>query len=106
MDRTPQQVSDRVDALIKEIKGVMEGTAATWPGGKTVPHVVQEPRDVVCIAHGHILATFALRWLGRTLDQGTRILFEPAGVAILGYVFTPCPRDLGLDQSAGEVVVC
>lgn len=65
----------------------MESTAASWPGGKVVAHVAPEPRDVVCIGHGHSLAALAMRWAGQPLKNGTRLLIEPAGVAILGYVF-------------------
>lgn len=49
--RTPQQVSDRLHKLIGEMKnplepqsGVTEGTAAG------------SSRDIVCVAHGHILS--------------------------------------------------
>ena len=63
----------------------MESTAAAWPGGKVVAHVAQEPRDVVLVAHGHILAALALRWAGQPLSSGMRLLIEPGGVVVLGF---------------------
>lgn len=63
----------------------MEGTAASWPGGQVVAHAAGEPRDIVCIGHGHILAAMALRWIGQPLRHAARLLIEPAGVAVLGY---------------------
>ena len=87
--RTPQQVSDRVDALIEEIKGAHHGTAASWPGGQVVAHAAGEPRDIVCVSHGHILAAIAMRWVGMPLSHGIRLLLEPGGVAVLGY--SPLP---------------
>jgi probable phosphoglycerate mutase len=39
------------------------------------------------VAHGHILAAMAIRWVGLPLDTGMmRLIFEPGGVAVLGYV--------------------
>ena len=64
----------------------MESTAASWPGGQVVAHAAGEPRDVVCIGHGHILAAMALRWVDEPLENGVRLLMEPAGVAVLGYL--------------------
>lgn len=91
--RSPQQVSDRLDSLVSEIKTILENTAASWPGGRVVPHVAPEPRDVVCVGHGHTLAALAMRWAGLPLQHGVRLLIDPAGVAILGYVYVyawPC----------------
>lgn len=79
-------MSNRVDELIHEIRTVMESTAASWPGGQVVAHAAGEPRDVVCIGHGHILAAMALRWVDEPLENGVRLLMEPAGVAVLGYL--------------------
>lgn len=86
MGRSPDQVRARVDSLIKEIREIITSTAATWPGGRTVTHVSLEPRNVVCVGHGHTLAALAMRWVGQPLTQGFRLLFDPAGIAILGYV--------------------
>lgn len=83
--RTPQQVTNRVDELIAEIKSVIEANSATWPGGQMDSHRSQHAQDIVCVAHGHILATMAIRWVGLSLDTGTmRLIFEPGGVGVLG----------------------
>lgn len=85
--RTPEQVSDRLDLLISEIREAIGGTAASWPGGQLVAHATGLPRDIVCIGHGHILAALAMRWAGQPVRNGMRLLMEPSSVAILGYVF-------------------
>lgn len=77
--RSPNQVSDRLDSLISEILKFME-TAGPTPGGETIPR----PKNIVCIAHGHVLASFALRWAQQPLKNGMRLLMETAGVAVLG----------------------
>ncbi|KAJ5380910.1 uncharacterized protein N7496_003338, partial [Penicillium cataractarum] len=83
---SPQQVSDRLDELIAEIKSVIEGNSATWPGGQIISHRSQHAQDIVCVAHGHILAAMAIRWVGLPLDTGMmRLIFEPGGVAVLGF---------------------
>lgn len=93
--RSPQQVSDRLDELIAEIKSVIEGNSASWPGGQIISHRSQHAQDIVCVAHGHILAAMAIRWVGLPLDTGMmRLIFEPGGVAVLGYVFFLCFREV------------
>jgi probable phosphoglycerate mutase len=86
--RSPQQVTERLDQLIAEIKAVIEGNSASWPGGQITSHRGQHAQDIVCVAHGHILAALAIRWVGLPLDTGMmRLIFEPGGVAVLGWVF-------------------
>ncbi|TQB68220.1 hypothetical protein MPDQ_003780 [Monascus purpureus] len=82
---TPQQVSDRLDELIKEIKSVIAGKSAEYPGDTRIAHHATAPKDIVCVAHGHILAAFAIRWVDQPLKNGTRLLNEPCGVAVLGF---------------------
>lgn len=100
MDRSPEEVSNRVDELIREIRGFLESTAASWPGGQVIAHAAGEPRDVVCIGHGHILSALALRWVGAPLNMGFRLLIEPAGVAVLGCVPVPVPVLLDIMEPA------
>ena len=66
-DRSPQQISDRLDRLIAEIrekyhKPALEGNS--------------ERPDVLLVAHGHILRAFAMRWIGRDLTTGVSLLLE------------------------------
>ncbi|GIC88259.1 phosphoglycerate mutase family protein [Aspergillus udagawae] len=82
---TPQQVTDRLDELIGEMREVLKSTTASWPGGRMVPHVTEEPRDIVCVGSGLSLSALAMRWTGLSLKCGVRLLFETAGVAVLGF---------------------
>lgn len=41
--------------------------------------------DVVCVAHGHILRAFAMRWIGKSLETGPTMLLEAGGVGTLSY---------------------
>lgn len=39
--------------------------------------------DVLLVAHGHILRAFAMRWAGKTLQDGPAFLLEAGGVGTL-----------------------
>ena len=39
--------------------------------------------DVLIVAHGHILRAFAMRWAGKTLQDGPAFLLEAGGVGTL-----------------------
>jgi len=41
--------------------------------------------DVLCVAHGHILRAFAMRWIGKSLEEGPTMLLEAGGVGTLSY---------------------
>lgn len=41
--------------------------------------------DVLIVAHGHILRAFAMRWAGKTLQDGPIFLLEAGGVGTLSY---------------------
>lgn len=82
--RSPQQVTERIDALIAEIKQRILTTATAWPGGSIVTHTTGEASDIVCIGDGHVLSAMALRWVRQPLGNGMRLLIEPASVAVLG----------------------
>lgn len=90
IQRTPQQVSDRLDELITEMKCVIEARSSGWPLGQDADQqrntqAQDKAQDIVCVAHGHVLAAMALRWVGLPLGaSATRMIFEPAGVAALG----------------------
>ena len=43
------------------------------------------PGDVLVVAHGHILRAFAMRWAGKTLQDGPIFLLEAGGVGTLSY---------------------
>lgn len=75
--QSPAQVTERLDRLIAQIIAVQE------PGLKG-----QQPernRDVLIVAHGHILRAFVKRWLGFELDAKLELMLEPGGVCGLSY---------------------
>lgn len=41
--------------------------------------------DVLVIGHGHILRAFAMRWVGKSLQEGPTFLMEAGGVGTLSY---------------------
>lgn len=81
VSRNPQEVTERLDALIHEIREKWHRPAleeASIHG------------DVVLVAHGHILRAFAQRWTGRDLDDSPAFLMEAGGVGTLRYVVSGC----------------
>ncbi|KAH0533536.1 hypothetical protein FGG08_007683, partial [Glutinoglossum americanum] len=69
---SPETVTERVDKLIAEIR-------ERWHGDG------EEAGDVVVVAHGHILRAFAMRWVGKRLEEGPAFLLEAGGVGTLSY---------------------
>ena len=75
----PADVEARLDAVIREIRekyhqGRFDG------GGRE-----KEPRDVLIVAHGHILRAFAARWIGKRLVDNPSLILEAGGVGTLSY---------------------
>lgn len=68
--RSPQQVMDRLDELIADIRTRFHGPAMS-SGKDHAPCA-----DVLVVAHGHILRAFAMRWIGRQLTDGVSLLLE------------------------------
>jgi probable phosphoglycerate mutase len=62
---TPDEVSARVDRVIAKIHSI-EG-------------------DVVLFSHGHLLRTFAARWLGFSAEHGAHFLLDTATVNVMSY---------------------
>lgn len=79
---TPSDVQTRVDKVISEIvqiqgnylKDLKEGTLEEG-----------RRRDVLIVAHGHILRAFVKRWLNMELGVGVEMMLEPGGVCGLSY---------------------
>lgn len=90
MCRSPEQVTERIDRLIKDIRERWQ--AACFSRAKD--EAAKEPGDVLIVAHGHILRAFAQRWVGHTLQEGPTFLLEAGGVGTLRYVI---PWALGTD---------
>jgi len=70
--RTAEQVTERLDSLIREIREIQ------GPNMHGEKHA-----DVVVVAHGHILRAFTKRWLGYDMSNPFAMMLEPGGVGIL-----------------------
>ncbi|QGA20525.1 hypothetical protein EYB26_008230 [Talaromyces marneffei] len=70
-----QQVTDRLDDLIKEIRAFQVNHMHGEPG----------PADIVLIAHGHLLRAFVKRWLGYPMEFPLSLMLEPGGIGVLSY---------------------
>ncbi|KAG5933421.1 hypothetical protein E4U60_004498, partial [Claviceps pazoutovae] len=77
---SPDQITDRLDRLIQEIR-------QTWhkPAMHPSDHIKPVPGDVLIVAHGHILRALAMRWVGKSLQDGPAFLLEAGGVGTLSY---------------------
>ena len=72
---TTEQVTERLDILIKEIRDIQG------------PNMHGENDcEVVLIAHGQILRAFVKRWLKYPLDMPISLMLEPGGIGILRQV--------------------
>ncbi|KAF2741134.1 phosphoglycerate mutase-like protein [Polyplosphaeria fusca] len=80
---SPEDVTQRLDALIAEIKEKWHkgrfGKGSGWKGEEGVPN------DVLIVAHGHILRSFAARWIGKPLEDNPSLILEAGGVGTLSY---------------------
>ncbi|KAF3802292.1 Sedoheptulose 1 7-bisphosphatase [Colletotrichum gloeosporioides] len=74
---SPQDVTERLDRLIKDIRDRWHQPVI---GDKEA-----QKGDVLIVAHGHILRAFAMRWAGKTLQDGPAFLLEAGGVGTLSY---------------------
>ncbi|OAK98337.1 phosphoglycerate mutase-like protein [Phaeosphaeriaceae sp. SRC1lsM3a] len=75
---SPADVTERVDALIRELREKFHKDK--FGGGKE-----KGPRDVLIVAHGHILRAFAARWVGKRLEENPGLILEAGGVGTLSY---------------------
>lgn len=69
-----QQVTERLDRLISQIKEIQR----PYMNG-------EKPVDVLFVAHGLILRCFVKRWLGLSVDFPLRMMLAPAAIAVLSY---------------------
>ncbi|KAK8174410.1 histidine phosphatase superfamily [Phyllosticta citribraziliensis] len=72
---SPEQITQRLDRLIEEIRGRWHAPFLAG-GGRG---------DVLIVAHGHILRAFAARWVGRQVYENPALLLEAGGVGTLSY---------------------
>jgi probable phosphoglycerate mutase len=78
--RLPQQITDRLDALIADLRKRFHAHAIGKPKGS-----VKEPYDVLIVAHGHILRAFAGRWVDKNIAENPSLILEAGGVGTLSY---------------------
>ena len=77
--RSPEQVTERLDRLIDEIRTKYHSPVISKPKAEA------GPGDVLIVAHGHILRALAMRWAGKALQDGPIFLLEAGGVGTLSY---------------------
>lgn len=75
---SPQDIIERVDRLIGEIRRKHHGPVIGKPKDKMVKG------DVLVVGHGHILRAFAIRWIGQPLSE-SHFIMEAGGVGTLSY---------------------
>ena len=75
--RSPADVTRRLDRLIADLRRRVHEPAIEAPAGS------QAASDVLLVAHGHILRAFAMRWVGKRLEDGPSLLLETGGVGTL-----------------------
>lgn len=80
INRSPQQITDRLDELIADIRSRFHAHAIGKPKGS-----VEQPFDVLVVAHGHILRAFAGRWVGKNIADNPSLILEAGGVGTLSY---------------------
>ena len=64
---SPQQMSDRIDAVIAELLDELR------------------TRSVVLIGHGHLSRSLLARWIGAPIEFGAHFSMLPASIAVLGF---------------------
>ncbi|KAF3909744.1 hypothetical protein AA313_de0209723 [Arthrobotrys entomopaga] len=89
---TPQEVSDRVDRMIKKVredhhKAVYDAHARCISTGSDshLDDPVLKTPDVLFVAHGHVLRGLAARWLGLGIENGRNLQLDAGGVGLLSY---------------------
>lgn len=78
--RSPAQITERLDALIADIRSKFHAHAIGKPKG-----TVEKPFDVLVVAHGHILRAFAGRWVNKNIADNPSLILEAGGVGTLSY---------------------
>ncbi len=78
--RSPQQITERLDTLIADLRKRWHAHAIGKPKGS-----VKEPYDVLIVAHGHILRAFASRWVNKDIAHNPSLILEAGGVGTLSY---------------------
>ncbi|KAF1963023.1 phosphoglycerate mutase-like protein [Byssothecium circinans] len=73
---SPLDVTARLDAFIASLRSKHHGDKF---GNDAAP------KDVLIVAHGHILRALAARWIGKPLEENPSLILEAGGVGTLSY---------------------
>jgi len=73
---SPEDVTKRLDELIRELRDKYHRGRFGKDG---------KPNDVLIVAHGHVLRSFAARWVGKRLEENPSLILEAGGVGTLSY---------------------
>jgi len=76
---SPEDITERLDGLIKDIRGKYHSKAI----GKHPQFA--PPGDVLIVAHGHILRSLAGRWINKNIADNPSLILEAGGVGTLSY---------------------
>ncbi|KFY71905.1 hypothetical protein V499_07931 [Pseudogymnoascus sp. VKM F-103] len=74
---SPADITNRLNRLIKDIR-------TRWHAD-VIGTTENVPKDVLIVAHGHILRAFAMLWVGKAIEDGPSLLLEAGGVGTLSY---------------------
>ncbi|KFY13185.1 hypothetical protein V492_03437, partial [Pseudogymnoascus sp. VKM F-4246] len=74
---SPEDVTNRLNRLIDDIR-------KRWHA-PVIGKKENVPKDVLIVAHGHILRAFAMLWVGKAIEDGPSMLLEAGGVGTLSY---------------------
>lgn len=74
---SPEQISKRLDVLIAEIRERFHSKAIGSKPGEG------PPGDVLIVAHGHVLRSFAGRWVDKNIADNPSLILEAGGVGTL-----------------------
>ncbi|KAK7204864.1 histidine phosphatase superfamily [Myxozyma melibiosi] len=70
---SPLQITERLDDVIKEIQELQR------------THQGQPRQDILVVAHGHILRSFAMRWVKRDIKTNPALLLEAGAIGVVSY---------------------
>jgi len=76
---SPEDITNRLDRLIVDIRNRFHAPVI----GK--PRKEAGPCDVLIVAHGHILRSFAARWIAKNISDNPSLILEAGGVGTLSY---------------------
>ncbi|KAK9241237.1 histidine phosphatase superfamily [Lipomyces kononenkoae] len=70
---SPAQITERLDDIIAEIHDLQRAN-------QNLPR-----KDILVVAHGHILRAFAMRWVKKDINENPALLLDAGGVGVLSY---------------------